>query len=55
MSRMVFDIFSWLVFQMQGHNASAVLPLRSSDSISQHRNWSLLLICSAGESSGEKN
>lgn len=40
---------------MLGHNASAVLPLRSSDSVSQRRNWSLLLICSAGESSGDKN
>lgn len=44
---MVFDIFSWLVFQLQGHNASAVLPHRSSDSVSQHRNSSLLVICSA--------
>lgn len=44
LSRMVFDIFSWLLFQLQGHNASAVLPLRSSYSISQSRNWSLYLI-----------
>lgn len=52
---MVFDIVSWLVFQLQGYNASAVLPLSSSDSVSQRRNWSLLVICSAGECSGDKN
>lgn len=45
----VFDIFSWLVFQMQAHNASAVLLLRCSDSISHRRNWSLLLMRSARE------